>query len=93
MVVLLPQALAFAAVSEVEPKAELYTAVVVGTVAAALVISYLGKNFKGGCSVKSAMARQNEAATLLCHPLNSQHLLTLMRITRTRFLTKLELKN
>ena len=64
VVVLLPQALAFAAASEVEPKAELYIAVVVGTVAAALVISGLGKNFKGGCGMKSPVTRPNNTATL-----------------------------
>lgn len=49
VVVLLPQALAFAAASGVELKAELYIAVVVGTVATALVVPRLqgpclGKN-------------------------------------------------
>lgn len=60
VVVFLPQALAFAAASGVEPKAEFYTAVVAGTVAAALVFSpilqgsCLGKNLKGGRGVTSA---------------------------------------
>lgn len=39
VVVFLPQALAFTAASGIEPKFELYTAIVVGTVVAALVVS------------------------------------------------------
>jgi MFS superfamily sulfate permease-like transporter len=38
--VILPQALAFAAASGIEAKAELYTAVVIGTVLAAWLISH-----------------------------------------------------
>lgn len=53
VVVLLPQALVFTAASGVEFKTELYTVVVVATVAAALIVSrslqgpYLGKSLKG----------------------------------------------
>ena len=47
LVVLLPQALVFVAASEVEHKAEFYIAVVVGTIAAALAISFLSQSFKG----------------------------------------------
>lgn len=40
VVVILPQALVFAAASDIEAKAELYTAVVIGTVLAAWLISH-----------------------------------------------------
>lgn len=62
LVVLLPQALVFVAASEVEHKAEFYIAVVVGTVAAALAISFLGKSFKAGYNLAPTVTSQNDAA-------------------------------
>lgn len=66
LVVLLPQALIIVAATEVE-HTEFYIAVVVGTVAAALAISFLGKSFKRGCDVIPALTKRNRAATLLHH--------------------------
>lgn len=71
LVVLLPQALVFVAASEVEHKAEFYIAVVIGTVAVAFAISFLGKSFKAGYNLALTVNSQNDAATELHHSRNS----------------------
>jgi MFS superfamily sulfate permease-like transporter len=71
LAVLLPQALVFVAASEVEHKAEFSIAVVLGTVAAALAISFLGKSSKSGDNVTPTLTDQNNVATLLYHSPNS----------------------
>lgn len=63
--ILLPQALIFVAASEVEHKAQFYLAVVIGTVAAALAISFLSTSLKRGCDVIPTLTKQNPKTTLL----------------------------
>lgn len=65
LAILLPQALIFVAASEIEHKVEFYIAVVVGTVAAALAISFLSTSVKGGCDVIPTLTKQNPKTTLL----------------------------